>query len=100
MIGCTCDHKDPALCSCAHGSYCICFCHRQWKAPVVSSSEPGPRQPLDEKDAEIERLQAQVSNYRLVLNTVLVGLSNNNTPESVARAIAYIRKGLGMPASK
>lgn len=50
---CSCTHQDPAECDMrAYGrSHCTCSCHHHWQLPQR------PKQPLDEKQAEIDRLR-------------------------------------------
>ena len=65
MCGCT--SRDPAECECGVLGPCRCSCHRGYQ---------GPKQPLDEKDAEIARLQARIARLEDAARVYLT----NSTP--------------------
>lgn len=85
---CNCTSDDPFECDARRERYaCACSCHRRWKPPVASNSTPGPKQPLDEKDAEIQRLRSMLAYVARCLSVSDFCVDDRDYVASLARYI-------------
>jgi hypothetical protein len=72
---------------------CACICHRNWNAPEPVPA--GPRSPLEEKDAEIERLRREVASHRLTEHLTAARIFAEQAYNCVDRALyVYNEKAL------
>lgn len=94
---CSCTSDDPTKCECrAYGiERCTCSCHRHWKP---KTSTQGPKQPPEEKDAEIERLRLGITTVRGCIIGALAGghMEGNDGASYSKQVLLFIAETLGI----